>query len=121
LLHGIAVKLPRLPAHYVGGAISLATFLLAGSVRYLSAADVPRVTTTENGRWTMPIGPVVCCRERAMMYFAPTASSESVTESGKPLAKAEGVKFAKIENGRTLCELQSGSYRFESKLEEKPR
>jgi hypothetical protein len=37
------------------------------------------------------------------------------------LAKAEGVKFAKIDNGRAPCELQSGSYRFESKLEEKPR
>lgn len=113
------MKLPRLPVHYVGGAISLATFLLAGSVRYLPAADVPRVTTTDNGRGTMPIGSVVCCRERAMMYSAPTASSESVTEGGKPLAKAECVKFAKIENGRALCELQAGTYRFESKLEKK--
>ena len=41
--------------------------------------------------------------------------------SGKSLAKVEGVKFTKIENGRALCELQSGTYRFESKLEEKQR
>ena len=51
----------------------------------------------------------------------PASSAEDVTESGKPLAKSEGVKFTKIENGRALCELQSGSYRFESKLEEKQR
>jgi alpha-L-rhamnosidase len=51
----------------------------------------------------------------------PASSAEDITESGKPLAKSEGVKFTKIENGRALCELQSGTYRFESKLEEKKR
>jgi hypothetical protein len=41
--------------------------------------------------------------------------------SGNSLAKAEGVKFTKIENGRALCELQAGTYRFESQLEKKQR
>jgi hypothetical protein len=39
-----------------------------------------------------------------------------VTESGKPLAQAEGVVFQTLENGRAICELQSGSYVFETKL-----
>jgi alpha-L-rhamnosidase len=51
----------------------------------------------------------------------PAFSAESVTEGGKPLAKAEGVKFTKMKNGRAVCELQPGAYRFDSiiKQEEK--
>jgi alpha-L-rhamnosidase len=44
----------------------------------------------------------------------PAKSGEAVTESGMPLAKAESVKFLKMENGRAVCELQSGTYQFES-------
>lgn len=44
----------------------------------------------------------------------PARSAEAVTESGRPLAEAEGVKFLKRESGRAVCELQSGHYRFSS-------
>jgi alpha-L-rhamnosidase len=45
----------------------------------------------------------------------PARSAAAVTESGKPLSEAEAVTFLKMENGRVVCELQSGSYRIEAK------
>jgi alpha-L-rhamnosidase len=44
----------------------------------------------------------------------PVASKDAVTESGKPLNEVKGVHFQRLENGRVVCELQSGSYRFEA-------
>ena len=72
----------------------------------------------ENGKlvWNVTVPP-----NTTATAYIPASSAESVTESGKSLAKSEGVKFTKIENGCALCELQSGTYRFESKLEEKKR
>jgi hypothetical protein len=55
-----------------------------------------------------------CIPQRYQTSPSPAASADAVTESGKPLAKADGVKFVKMENGRAVCGLQSGSYRFET-------
>jgi alpha-L-rhamnosidase len=46
--------------------------------------------------------------------FILAASPKAINESGRPLAEAEGVAFVKMDNGRVVCKLQSGSYRFES-------
>lgn len=43
-------------------------------------------------------------------------SPESVTESGKPLNKAADVTFLRLEGDSVVLAVQSGSYRFESKL-----
>ena len=48
--------------------------------------------------------------------YVPTADLESVTESGKPAAGADGVEFQNIENGRADYYIGSGSYSFESKI-----
>jgi alpha-L-rhamnosidase len=37
-----------------------------------------------------------------------------VTESGKPTAEAEGVKFLRMEHNAAVYIVGSGSYRFES-------
>jgi alpha-L-rhamnosidase len=47
----------------------------------------------------------------------PTASAESVTESGKPVVQARGVKLLKAENGRAIFSVASGNYSFESRLQ----
>jgi len=44
----------------------------------------------------------------------PAKSPFSVTESGKPTEKAEGVKFIRIEDGAAVYRLGSGNYRFAS-------
>ena len=41
-----------------------------------------------------------------------------VTESGKPAAKAEGVKFLRMEGSAAVYALGSGTYRFQSRLPE---
>ena len=50
----------------------------------------------------------------------PANAATAVTESGRPLAKAEGVTLHGWENDRVVCELQSGRYRFENMLARGP-
>ncbi|MEI6646880.1 MAG: alpha-L-rhamnosidase C-terminal domain-containing protein [bacterium] len=47
--------------------------------------------------------------------YVPARSAETVTESGKPASKAEGVRFVRMEKDRAVFEVGSGKYRFESK------
>jgi len=65
----------------------------------------------ENGtfRWNVTVPP----NSTATVYI-PAAAADAVTESGQPLAEAEGVVFQTMENGRVVCKLQSGSYTFEA-------
>ncbi|MBI5395963.1 MAG: rhamnosidase, partial [Verrucomicrobia bacterium] len=44
--------------------------------------------------------------------FVPAANADAVTESGKPLAKAPGVKFLRMKGDRAVLEVEAGSYRF---------
>jgi hypothetical protein len=48
--------------------------------------------------------------------FVPAKDASAVTESGKPVTKAEGVKFLRMENGAAVYAVGSGTYRFESTL-----
>ncbi len=56
--------------------------------------------------WTVSIPP----NTMATVYMPENA--ESLTESGKPIAKAKGIKFLRNEKGRAVYELQSGQYSF---------
>jgi alpha-L-rhamnosidase len=47
--------------------------------------------------------------------LVPAKSADVITESGKPLAKAPGVKFLRMEGHRAVLELESGSYRFSAR------
>ena len=62
----------------------------------------------ENGAftWTVSIPP----NTTATVYMPENAAS--LTESGKPIAKANGAKFLRIEKNRAVYELQSGQYSF---------
>ena len=44
--------------------------------------------------------------------YVPAAEAGAVTESGKPAATAEGVKFLRAEQGEAVVEIGSGSYTF---------
>ncbi|MBT7066787.1 MAG: family 78 glycoside hydrolase catalytic domain [Verrucomicrobia bacterium] len=50
----------------------------------------------------------------ANVYF-PASHPRVVSESGKPAAKANGVTFLRMENGRVVYEVGSGRYHFECK------
>jgi len=44
--------------------------------------------------------------------YLPASSADQITVGGKPLAKAEGVKFLRLEGGRAVLAVASGQYRF---------
>jgi alpha-L-rhamnosidase len=48
--------------------------------------------------------------------FVPAKDSAGVTESGQPVAQAEGVKFLRVVDEVVVFTVGSGSYRFESML-----
>ena len=58
------------------------------------------------------------------MVYIPTAEngtpSSKVTESGRPLDKAEGVKFLRAEGGCVVVAIESGSYHFAAPAEKTP-
>ena len=49
--------------------------------------------------------------------YVPATTAESVTENGKPVAQARGIKLLKEENGRAVFSVGSGNYSFESRLQ----
>lgn len=48
--------------------------------------------------------------------YLPAMAAEGITESGKALAKAKGVKFLRCEGDRVVLAVEAGSYRFASKI-----
>jgi alpha-L-rhamnosidase len=46
--------------------------------------------------------------------YVPAKDEASVTESGLPAERAEGVKFLRMENGAAILEVGAGTYRFGS-------
>ncbi len=47
--------------------------------------------------------------------YVPAEKEGDVTESGREASKSEGVKFVKLESGRAVYKIGSGSYHFISK------
>ena len=48
--------------------------------------------------------------------YVPTSDYAAIKEAGKPVADAVGVRFLRMEDGRTLFEVGSGSYHFTTPL-----
>jgi alpha-L-rhamnosidase len=46
--------------------------------------------------------------------YVPANAGSAITESGRPAAGAEGVKYVKEENGKAIFEVGSGNYSFQS-------
>jgi len=67
----------------------------------------------ENGQFT--IQAVIPPNTTATVYV-PAKDADSVTESGKPAAQAEGVEFLRMGNHVAVYAVGSGNYRFQSKL-----
>ena len=96
-----------------------------------SAAGLPDVAplTWVNASYNHPHGRIVSNwkRESGKLHldvtippnttatvYVPTKDAASVTESGKTIEKAEGVKFARMEKGNAVYEVGSGTYHFQS-------
>jgi alpha-L-rhamnosidase len=48
--------------------------------------------------------------------YLPARSADGVTENNVPAGEASGITFVKMENGKAVYQLQSGSYQFESEI-----
>ena len=48
--------------------------------------------------------------------YLPAAGREKITESGKPLGNAEGVRFLRMEGDRAVLQIGSGSYHFKAEV-----
>jgi alpha-L-rhamnosidase len=64
----------------------------------------------QGGKLTMDV--TIPINTTATVYV-PTQDAAKVTESGKPAAEADGVKFLRQENGSWIYKVDAGSYRFE--------
>jgi alpha-L-rhamnosidase len=61
----------------------------------------------ETFRWMITVPP----NTEATVYV-PAKDAASVSESGRPANKAEGVKFLRMEKDRAVFEVTSGKYEF---------
>ena len=59
-------------------------------------------------------GPISIPGNTTAWVFVPVKDITSVTESGKPIAQAEGVKFLRMESGAAVYEVGSGIYHFQT-------
>ena len=50
------------------------------------------------------------------LVHVPAKNADGVTESGKPAAKADGLKFLRMENSAAVYSADSGTYRFQTTL-----
>jgi len=57
-----------------------------------------------------------CGRAKTKFLSLPALEAATVTESGKPAAQAEGVKFLRMEIHAAVYAIGSGTYRFQSTL-----
>lgn len=69
--------------------------------------------STANGTFTLAA--TIPANTTATVYV-PAKDAAGVTESGKPAATADGVKFLRMENEAAVYAVGSGSYRFKAKL-----
>src|ERR1017187_5979724 len=69
--------------------------------------------TAKDGRLELTI--VLPANPTATVYV-PVADPASIKEGGKPAADAEGARFLRVEDGRTLFEVGSGTYHFTAPL-----
>jgi alpha-L-rhamnosidase len=67
----------------------------------------------KNGELTLRV--IIPANTSATAHI-PAIAADAVTESGRPLTKTEGVASVKMENGRAVYALQSGSYTFKGPL-----
>jgi alpha-L-rhamnosidase len=64
-----------------------------------------------NGRfiWNVSVPP-----NATATIYVPTKDPTSVSESGKPVSAGRGIKLLRTEAGATVCDVGSGTYRFDA-------
>jgi alpha-L-rhamnosidase len=76
-----------------------------------STAQSPRIGVGREKQFTLKAN--IPCNTTATVHV-PAGSPDSVTESGRPASSSVGLEFLRMENGRAVFAVGSGSYEFES-------
>jgi alpha-L-rhamnosidase len=92
---------------------------IVGDLAY-AKASVETVRGTVKSHWkkradNFTLNVTIPVNSTAIVYV-PATNIKDVTESGKIISEAEGVTFKKMENGKALFEVESGSYTFVSEM-----
>ena len=93
---------------HVGGGLTSASADLA-SIR----GRIVSAWTVKDGVFTLN---VTIPANTTATVFLPTTDAKSITESGKPAANAEGVKNLRLEGGKAILEIGSGTYCLKCKF-----
>ncbi len=72
-----------------------------------------RVFSGQNNRDKLTLDVTIPANTTATV-LVPAKNADAITESGKPLTKAPGVKFLRMEGDRAVLEVEAGSYQFAS-------
>jgi hypothetical protein len=75
------------------------------------------VSNAKHARGKFTLSVTIPANTTATVYV-PAASADTVTENGRPAAKAKGVSFSRMENGCAVFAVESGKYEFVSNLPE---
>jgi alpha-L-rhamnosidase len=67
----------------------------------------------EGGRFELDV--TIPANTTATVYV-PAREAGNITESGKSLAQAEGVRFRRMEGDRAVLAVESGTYHFATRL-----
>jgi alpha-L-rhamnosidase len=89
--------------------------VLVGDLKYVDA-EYHSIRGLIRSRWQRDAGGItwevtIPANATATIYL-PSAGAKAVTESGKPLEEATGLKIVKTAAGSTVVEAKAGSYRF---------
>jgi alpha-L-rhamnosidase len=74
-----------------------------------------RIATSWEDRGDTLVLKVAVPANASASVWVPALSADAVTESGKPLGEADGVKFLRMEEGAAVLRVGSGEYEFVSK------
>jgi alpha-L-rhamnosidase len=66
----------------------------------------------QDGQFSMRVAIPANATATVSLPLDPASATNTVTEGGQPLEHADGVKLLRIENGRAVLEVESGSYQF---------
>ena len=67
--------------------------------------------TLEDGTFTLDV--TIPVNTTATVYV-PAGRDQSLTESGKPVQQAEGVRLVRMEGGNAVLQVGSGTYHFQA-------
>ena len=108
--HRAGPRAARLPAHHHPSASRRRPDLGPGQPAF-DPRPIASAWTLTDGKFTLDV--TIPANTTATVYV-PAGREQSLTESGKPVEQAEGVRLVRMEGGIAVLQVGSGTYHFQS-------